>query len=187
MGSDSRLREVGLDYTTIDAGLLWQVREDVTLGVMSKNLIDVHKSGYIRRTDTRIGKNGFSMPLITTLAVTVEKETWRFACDQELIYGHFGGQEKKKAEFWLMRAGVEKRIFGHLFLRAGVIVPMVARTSSLGDLRDDLPDPKFGLTLGAGISFSHIKADLALTGNPAKSYIEQDLYPQIVASLSLLL
>jgi len=154
---------------------------------MAKNLIDLHKSGYIRTTATEASDNRFSLPLYITLGVAVQKETWQFSCDQEVIYGHFGGLEKKKAEFWLIRAGIEKKIFDNKFLRAGLIIPVIARTSSLGNIRADLPDPKFGVTLGGGVIFRHFKADLAVTGNPGKSYVEQDIHLQAIASISLLL
>lgn len=154
---------------------------------MFRNLVDLHKSGYDRTTTEKISQARFSMPLITTLAVAVRQDTWLFTCDQELIYGHFGGQEKKKIEFWMIRAGIEKRVLDNKFLRAGLIIPVIARTTSLGNIRNDLPDPKFGATIGAGINFRHFTADLAVTGNPGKSYVEQKICLQAIASITLML
>ena len=181
------MRQVGLDYITLDAGLLWQATPDTTIGLMAKNLVDLHKSGFVRTTTEKIFQSRFSMPLIFTLAVAVTKDTWLFTCDQEIIRDHFGGLEKKTAEFWLVRAGIEKRLQDNTFLRAGLIIPVVARTSSLGNIRNDLPNPKFGATIGAGVNFRHFKFDLAITGNPGRSYIEQKIYLQAVASISLML
>ena len=178
---------MGLDYTTLDAGLLWQATPDITIGLMAKNLVDLHKSGFVRTTTERISQTRFSMPLISTLAVAVTKDTWLFTCDQEVIYGHFGGLEKKKAEFWLVRVGVEKRISNNRFIRAGLIIPLIARTSSLGNIRNDLPSPKFGATIGAGMNFRRFKVDLAITGNPGRSYIEQKIYLQAVAGITIIL
>ncbi len=154
---------------------------------MTKNLVDLHKSGYERTKTEKNSQTRFSMPLITTLAVAVQQDTWLFTCDQEFIYGHFGGQEKKKIEFWMIRAGMEKQVLDHTFLRAALIIPVIARTTSLGNIRNDLPSPKFGATIGAGFVFSHFKFDLAITGNPGKSYVEQKIYLQAVASISLML
>lgn len=94
--------------------------------------------------------------------------------DSEYIFGAFGGLEKKTANIWLLRAGLEKNIGYGLILRAGLLYPVVVRTSSLGDLTRDMPQPGIGGSLGIGAVFKRFNLDAAVYADPARSYVEQN-------------
>jgi hypothetical protein len=61
-----------------------------------------------------------------------------------------------------------------LRLRAGLVYPVTVRSSSLGDLKKELPWPRMGATLGLGLAQKRFKIDLALYGDPAKSYVQRE-------------
>ena len=93
--------------------------------------------------------------------------------DSEYIFGEFGGYQKQSANIWFLRGGLENRLTPYLHLRAGLIYPLMARSSALGDLKAGIPWPKIGPCLGLGLILNRFNLDLALYGDPAKSYIEQ--------------
>ena len=121
--------------------------------------------------------DSFSLPRYATLGISLKKDGYTFSLDNEIIhgrYGGYGGEEKKTAKFWLIRGGVEKEIEGILKLRLGLIFPVVAYTSTVGDMREDIPSPKIGGAVGIGAEFDRFNIDFAVYGDPAKSYVEQD-------------
>lgn len=126
---------------------------------------------------------GFELPRYFTFGVSRRSKTFTLALDSEYIWGNFGGREKKTVDIWLLRAGVEKRLFHWLTGRVGLICPLSARTSTLGDLRDDFPSPKVGPTLGLGVNYKNWQVDISLHGDPALSYIKQKAAVASVLSL----
>jgi len=102
-----------------------------------------------------------------------------------VIYGKYGGSGDKKAKFWLLRAGIEKKMTAFFTLRCGIIIPIIARTATLGNIRNDLPDPKMGGTLGLGVTYGNMTVDLAIYGDPARSYIEQEVRLKSVGSITV--
>ncbi len=127
----------------------------------------------------------FSQPKYATLGISGKKGRNLYSLDCETIFGKFGGLEKKTAEILLLRAGVEKEIKGSFRLRLGLIFPVVAYTSSLGDIRNEIPWPGVGGTMGIGAEYKYFKVDFALYGDPAKSFIDQDV--RLTASGTIIL
>ncbi|MEZ4567608.1 MAG: hypothetical protein R2860_11850 [Desulfobacterales bacterium] len=130
-----------MDYQTIDAGLAYRFAEGHRVGLMVKNIADIHATETAPRGKDE--DSGFSLPLSVTFGYSVPKNGFRLALDNELIYGHYGGQESKKATFWFLRAGMEKQFTERFAGRCGVTIPVVAKTDTLGDIFSDLPFPKW--------------------------------------------
>ena len=127
--------------------------------------------------------DSFAPPKGAVLGVSIKKKKQTFSFDSEFIFGRFGGVKKQTAEIWLLRAGLEHEI-GRLFkLRGGLVYPVIARTSSLGDLKEDIPWPKLGGSIGIGLELKSFNIDLAFYGDPAKSYVEQE--PMLGATATL--
>ncbi len=161
-------------YNTIDLGGLYRFSEEWQMGVMIKNLV-----GFALKDEYR----DFELPRYYTLGVAWRPSGYTLALDSEWIWGSFGGLEKKTVEIWLLRAGFEKAITPRLTGRLGLICPVTARTSTLGNLRDDIPSPKLGPTLGLGYAYENWHLDISLYGDPALSYIKQRA--AVAAALSL--
>ena len=51
----------------------------------------------------------------------------------------------------------------------------IADSSATGDLKEDIPWPGAGASLGLGLVLKRLDIDLALYGDPARSYVEQSL------------
>jgi len=99
-----------------------------------------------------------------------------YTLDFERIFGEYGN-DLKKARFFFIRGGVEQDLGNGWKGRGGIILPLQAKTSTLGNIRAKLPDPKFNATLGAGHTWKKTGTtlDFALYGDPGRSYIESDL------------
>ncbi len=69
--------------------------------------------------------HGFELPRYFTLGVSRRWESFTLALDSEYIWGNFGGREKKTVDIWLLRAGVEKRLYPWLTGRVGLICPLI--------------------------------------------------------------
>lgn len=67
-------------------------------------------------------------------------------------------------------------------LRFGLTNPVIAETSTLGDIRSKLPNPKFTLSTGCGYNFKNITLDLAVFFNPAQSYVQRKPVPAVYLS-----
>ncbi len=119
--------------------------------------------------------SGFAVPKYVTLALSHTIEPTTFSLDSEYIFGRFGGYEKQSANIWFLRGGIERRLTQHIRLRSGLAYPVVAETSASGDLKKDLPWPGTGASLGLGLVLERFDIDLALYGDPARSYVEQTL------------
>ena len=115
-----------------------------------------------------------SLPRYATVGISLRKDGYTFSLDSEIVYGRYGGTEKKTAQFWLLRGGAEKKIGDVFRVRFGLIYPVVAYTSTAGDIREDIPWPKIGGAAGIGAEFDKLTIDFAVYGDPAKSYVEQD-------------
>jgi len=115
-----------------------------------------------------------SLPKYLILGISTIQYGYTFSMDSEYVFGKFGGLEKKTAKIWLLRAGLEKPLEYNLKFRMGLIYPVVVRTSSIGDITNDIPWPKIGGSLGIGADLKWIVLDFAVYGDPAKSYLEQE-------------
>ncbi len=166
MDQDDLVEKVGVEYTSFDVGVLYRFSKRKKIGLMLKNI-----SGF----SFKEAHDLFMLPKYATLGVSLKKGKHLYSLDCETIFGKFGGLEKKTAEFCLIRGGVEKEITGNVKVRLGLIFPVVAYTSSLGNIRNEIPWPGIGGATGIGAEFKHLKIDFALYGDPAKSYINQDI------------
>lgn len=152
-------------YKTIDAGLLYKINNNSKIGITFKNVIEPSKP-----RDVTIGYS----TLIKNLIFTV---------DSENIFGKYDANNRRTAKFWFIRSGVEKKINTNIAVRGGIVIPLVAWTESIGNLRKNLPNPKFGGSFGFSYNLKNYLIDFALFGNPGKSYIEHK--PVLSYTLSL--
>lgn len=119
--------------------------------------------------------SGFALPTYATLALSHTIGPTLLSFDSEYIFGNFGGYEKQSANIWFLRGGLEHRLNRYLRLRAGLVYPVIAETSSSGDLMKDIPWPGIGASLGMGLVLDRFDIDFAIYGDSAKSYIDQEL------------
>jgi hypothetical protein len=168
-GSDKAqpVRSLAVEYDTIDLGAVYRISKATRFGIMLKNIIGFSfKKKY----------NRFALPYYATLAISHRTGSTTLSLDNEYIFGEFGGYEKQSADIWFLKAGLEKHLNPNFQLRAGLIYPVMAKSSSLGDLKAGIPWPRIGPTLGIGLVLDRFDIDLALYGDPAKSYIEHKPY-----------
>ncbi len=125
------------------------------------------------------------LPKYIVLGISAIRYGFTLSMDSEYVFGSFGGLEKKTATIWMLRLGLEKPWKYHLKFRMGFIIPVIIRTSSIGDVTNDIPWPKMGGALGIGADFKWIDLDLALYGDPAKSYLEQKPTVSIETTVTL--
>jgi hypothetical protein len=174
-GSDETDDELAVEYNSVDLGLLYRISSTIRVGLMLKSVLGFSlKKKY----------DSFAPPKSATLGVSIRRKKQTFSFDSEFIFGRFGGVNKQTAEIWLLRAGLEHEISRLFRLRGGLVYPVIARTSSLGDLRADIPWPKVGGSIGIGLALKRFNIDLALYGDPAKSYVEQELVLGAMATLT---
>jgi len=148
----------------------------INLGLMVKNIYGV---------SSKKGDDNLLLPRYATLAVSARKDGYIFSLDSEIIYGRYGSEKRKKARFWLLRGGAEKKIGDLLSVRVGLIYPVVADTSTAGDIKDDIPSPRIGGAAGIGVDFDRITLDFAVYGDPARSYVEQKKVFTSVGTITL--
>jgi hypothetical protein len=127
---------------------------------------------------------GFAAPQYVTLAVSHTIGPTTLALDSEYIFGEFGGYIKESADIWFLRGGIEYRIVPRAHLRAGLVYPVIAETTASGDLKNEIPSPGMGGSLGLGLIFQHVNIDLAVYGDQARSYVEQALKLGATATLT---
>ncbi len=99
-----------------------------------------------------------------------------------MVIGNYGGKKLKRMELWIMRIGAEKQVNNYFTFRFGLTNPLIAKTSTLGDLRANLPNPKFSISAGCGFEYKRVKLDLALFLNPGLSYVHRKPVPAIYLS-----
>ena len=165
-GSDERPSawNQSVEYETIDLGAIYRISDTTRLGLMFKNIV-----GFSLKDEY----SGFAAPKYATLALSHTFGPTTLALDNEYIFGRFGGYEKQSANIWFLRSGLEHRLAQHIRLRAGLVYPVVAKTSDSGDLKEDIPWPGIGISLGLGLILERFDIDLAFFGDPARSYVEQ--------------
>ncbi len=169
----------------MDIGILYRFSPTNRIGLTVKNIADIYES-----TDSpdNIPENSeFSLPVYTTLGLSARYQGYLLSLDNELIYGHYGGTKSKKATFWFVRTGVEKKLNEMFVLRCGLTIPVIARTDTLGNIRNDLPWPKMGGAVGIGVKLDRLTFDFAVYGDPAESYVNQEVRIKTVFSLTVYL
>jgi hypothetical protein len=163
-----------LKYNTIDIGGLYRLSDSLRVGMMLKNAY-----GFSLENEYEV----FKLPRYLTIGIANIRKNYILSFDSEYIFGTFSGLEKKTVEIWFLRAGIEKNITSWAKGRMGIIYPAIAKTSTLGNIKDDMPWPKIGGAIGAGVSYKNFLIDIGIYGDPAKSYVEQE--PVISSVLSL--
>ena len=176
-GSDatSSDQNQSVEYETIDLGAIYQVSAATRLGLMVKNIV-----GFSFKDEYK----EFAAPKYATLAISHTIGPSTLTLDSEYIFGEFGGTEKETADIWFLRGGIEHRLNKPIRLRAGLAYPVVASTSASGDIKEDIPWPGTGASLGLGIVLQRFGIDMALYGDPARSYVEQALKLGATATLT---
>lgn len=167
----------------MDIGILYRFSSKYRMGLMVKNIVDIYESS--NSPDITPENADFSLPLYTTLGLSAQYLGLLLSLDNELIYGHYGGTKSKTATFWFVRAGVEKKLNEMCVLRCGLSIPVKARTDTLGNIRNDLPWPKMGGALGIGVKIDRLTFDFAVYGDPAESYVNQEIRIKTVFSLTV--
>lgn len=165
-----------MEYNAVDVGALYHFSDGTRLGLMIKNVY-----GFSFKDKYEV----FRLPKYLTIGVSSVLAGYAFSFDSEYIFGTFSGLKRKRVEIWFLRLGIEKEFSSWFTGRIGCIYPAIARTSSLGDIKDDMPWPKVGGALGAGIKFRRFFIDASLYGDPAKSYVKQGPVISAVVSVTV--
>jgi hypothetical protein len=137
-------------------------------------------------TSANEGYERYSLPRYVTLGISSETGAYTFSLDSEVIFGRFGRDGNKTAQFWFLRGGLEMELGGIVKARAGLIYPVVAYSSTTGDMREDIPSPKIDATAGIGVELGRITIDFAVYGDPARSYVEQERVLSSVAAITIM-
>jgi len=107
-----------------------------------------------------------------------------FTFDIEHIYGNYSSY-MRTVNFLMLRAGMERGMKNNWKIRGGLVIPVRARTSTLGDVRAKLPSPKIDATFGAGYSYGRYTMDLAVYGDPGWGLIKEKLKASSVLTLRM--
>lgn len=169
----------------MDIGMLYRLSADQRVGLMVKNIIDIHESS--QTSFQKPEGAGFSLPVYVTLGGSAKLQGYLLSLDNEVIQGHYGGTGSKKANFWFVRAGLEKPLNQILTFRCGLTIPIIARTDTLGDIRSGLPWPKMGAGIGIGVKCDRFIFDFTVFGDPARSYVDQEIRIRAAGSLTIML
>lgn len=145
-------------YKTMDVGMHYRFSNTRRFGLSIRNPLEVSKPKYLN----------FGM------AWAPESRSYVYEVDVEYVFGHYG-TDKKSVNFLMLRSGMEKDLHNGWKLRGGLIIPVRARTSSLGDLYKKMPSPKMDITLGVGYKYKAHTIDLAIFGDPGWAYIQKTL------------
>ena len=159
----------------VDIGGLYYISHEVGVGAMIRNLFGFpFEDKY----------SSFSLPRHLTIGVSRHTNGYTLSMDSEYIFGTYSGLEKKDVKILFLRGGLEKEITPWLEGRMGLAYPVIAWTSSLGDMKDDIPFPKMGGSIGLGFKYRPFIIDLSIYGDPAKSYMEQKAVLSSVVSIT---
>lgn len=176
-GSDEQSTEknLSLENENIDLGAIYSVSESTRLGVMFKNVVDFSYNDKYSR---------FNLPKYATIGLSQTHGPTLLSLDNEYIFGRFGIDGEQSANIWLVRGGLEYRANQLIQLRTGLIYPVIAETSDTGDLKQDIPWPGIGGSLGLGLDLKRFNVDFALYSDLARSYVDQT--PTLGATATLI-
>jgi len=156
--------------------LLYRVRKGLHVGLTAKNVYGASPNK---------GYEHYALPRYVTLGLSSQLGTYTFALDSEVIFGRFGRNKDSAAQFWFVRTGLEKKLASGLNARLGLIYPVVAYTSTAGDMQEEIPSPKIGGAAGIGVEIGRISIDFTVYGDPAKSYAEQQRVLTAVGTITV--
>lgn len=150
---------------------------------MAKHVFDTKESKYT--SHQRPQNADFNLPNQISIGASGLFKGCLLSLDNEVIIGKYGGTNIKKARFWIVRAGLEKRLSSRYTARCGIIAPLIAWTSTLGNVQGDIPRPKIGGTIGGGVKLGRFNIDGALSGDHGRSYVEKKIYLKAILSSTL--
>ncbi len=150
---------------------------------MAKHVLDIRESKY--SSHARPQGADFNLPSQITIGASGLFKGYRLSLDNEIVVGKYGGTTIKKARFWFARAGMEKNLYSDYFIRCGLVAPIIAWTSTLGNVQGDIPWPKVGGTLGGGVKIGRLTVDGAVSGDYGMSYVEGDIHLKAILSTTL--
>ncbi len=150
--------------------------EQVRIGFTAKNFI-----GF----STRDEYSSFSLPYYLTVGISRTGGGHTLSLESEHIFGNFGGLVEKDATMWLLRAGLEKEITPRAKGRIGIIYPVIVETSTLGNIRNDMPSPKMGGSIGLGLEYKPFTLDFSIYGDPVESYLQQRIRVSSIVSITM--
>jgi len=175
-----------LDFGHFNFGLQWDVSSILKLGATINNAIPWYKRKFSEKNGEHIISEAvFVVPIKYSLGGSIIKERNRFHLDTEILAGRYGGRSVKRMTFWFMRAGFERNLTDKLTGRCGVMIPLVMKTTTLGDI--SIPAPGLNGSLGVGYTFRRAKLDLAVYGDPGLSYVRHEAVIGLMVSGSFFL
>ena len=171
-----------MDYSTIDLGVGFKFNGFLSGSIVNRNLTHFAENRFSTAENSTFEEDvKFSMPDYFTFGLAWKKKL-NLYLDNEFIVGHYGGKTLKYMEIWFARAGIEKKLKNDISLRFGFTCPIIAKASSLGDIRAKMPNPKFTLSAGCGYEFKKFSVDAALFFNPGQSYVQRKPVPAVYLS-----
>jgi hypothetical protein len=166
----------------MDWGLIYKMTAHLQFSLVNRNLFHFGENRHSNAAVSSFEKDvKFSFPDYYTVGFAW-KSSYYFYWDNEIIAGKYGGKKLKYMEFWFMRMGMEKKLKSWSF-RSGITIPVLAESSSLGNLLKKIPSPKLNIALGLGYKFASVIFDSAVFFNPGLSYANQKPVPDISFSL----
>jgi hypothetical protein len=166
-----------VDFTTFDIGMIYKINVITSVSLVYRNIIDFWGQ-HIRKDDNSntVNPSNFTSPNFITIGVSSKFNSMNFYLDSELLSGYYGGN-KRYMKFWFIRAGAEKIFTNSISIRSGITYPVIAETSSLGNILDTIPNPKFNAAVGIGYEIKNWNFDASLFFNPGMSYVEHKPVP----------
>lgn len=162
-----------LDFGHFNFGLQWDVTSNVKLGATINNAIPWYKRKFSEKNGEHVVSEAvFVVPIKYSFGVSIIKNRNRLHLDTEILAGRYGGRSVKRMTFWFIRAGYERNITDKLTGRCGVMIPLVMKTTTQGDI--SIPAPGLNGSLGIGYTGKKISLDLAVYGDPGLSYVRHE-------------
>lgn len=161
-----RLCQLLIGYDTYDLGALIKFNDMYQMGLMYRNVQEPR------------------LPKYFTVGFARRTKTVNFMVDAESIFGQYGEATMRKASFFTLRLGYEKKLNAKFTGRVGLIIPLKMWTTTLGNLIANLPPPKAGGSAGFSYAINkHSDFDAALFMDPGRSLFEKKLVLSLTASL----
>ncbi|MCK4956584.1 MAG: hypothetical protein KAS49_03040 [Candidatus Cloacimonetes bacterium] len=176
---------MGINYGYFNFGLQWFYSAELSLGITANNLLPWYKKKISNKTGESIVQAGlFIVPQKYAIGLSYHSRYGKFELDSEIMAGNYGGKSTKNMTLWIARAGWEKDLSHHFLVRSGVLIPLIMRSSSLGEL--SIPPPGFDASLGLGYSWKRVILDFAIFGDPGRSYVEHTAHLGTMLSISVI-
>jgi hypothetical protein len=174
---------VGVAYNTIDIGMIYRITKNLKASFVNRNILHFWEKRFSTHEESSFEDDAaFSLPSYYTLGLSWKTKV-NIYVDNEISTGYYGGKNLKYMKFWFIRAGAEKKLINSFVLRSGALIPVVVETSTLGDFRAKLPNPRFTISAGCGYQYKNFNFDLAVFFNPGQSYVQRKPVPALSLSV----